>query len=288
MPRGISINIGLNRVDPMQYGSQFKTLRGCEHDARDMFDIARSRGFDAELILADEATSYRVIDAIGGAAQTLTAGDILLLTFAGHGSQVLDDFHGDDEDGFDETLVLFDRNLIDDELYSLWGRFRAGVRVLFICDSCHSGTPAQLALSDSPPAGEDEGFFNTRPVEPDECGRPRLLRSVSPAEQARHLAHFRGVYDAIRGGLTDSSSAAVAASVIQLGACQDHQEAADGERNGLFTGKLRQVWNEGAFEGDYRRFLSDIQGLLPAHQQPRFLTVGAPDGAFEAQRPFTI
>jgi hypothetical protein len=36
--------------------------------------------------------------------------------------------------------VLYDRQLIDNELYALWARFRPGVRICVISDSCHSGT----------------------------------------------------------------------------------------------------------------------------------------------------
>ena len=40
----------------------------------------------------------------------------------------------------DETWVCYYRQFIDDELYELWGKFKAGVRILVLSDSCHSGT----------------------------------------------------------------------------------------------------------------------------------------------------
>ena len=61
------------------------------------------------------------------------------MTYSGHGGQVPD---GDDEeaDSSDETWVAFDRQIVDDELYELWGKFKPGVRIVVLSDSCHSGS----------------------------------------------------------------------------------------------------------------------------------------------------
>lgn len=281
MPRGIAVNVGLNRVDPTQYNPPLQVLRGCENDARAMNAIAQAQGFETSMLLADEAIHDNVTNNIATAAQILQTGDIFLLTYSGHGSQVPDEIHGDDEDGMDETLVLFDRNMIDDELFALWARFRAGVRILFVSDSCHSGTVAQIAAV-------DEGFFHTEPALLDDDGKPRLLKSVSSSAQQRHYAQFRGIYNTIRTALPDRSQVVVRASVIQLGACQDDQKAADGIRNSLFTGKLLRVWDNGAFGGDYIQFFNEILSGMPAQQQPNFFRVGPQSTAFESQLPFSI
>lgn len=281
MPRGIAVNVGLNRVDPTQYNPPLQVLRGCENDARAMNAIAQAQGFETSMLLADEAIHDNVTNNIATAAQILQTGDIFLLTYSGHGSQVPDEIHGDDEDGMDETLVLFDRNMIDDELFALWARFRAGVRILFVSDSCHSGTVAQIAAV-------DEGFFHTEPALLDDDGKPRLLKSVSSSAQQRHYAQFRGIYNTIRTALPDRSQVVVRASVIQLGACQDDQKAADGIRNSLFTGKLLRVWDNGAFGGDYIQFFNEILSGMPAQQQPNFFRVGPQSTAFESQPPFSI
>ena len=83
--------------------------------------------------------------AILKAAKTLKRGDTFFLTYSGHGGQVPDSngdegCFGDTKDGMDETWCLFDRELIDDELAALYARFRAGVRILVLSDSCHSGS----------------------------------------------------------------------------------------------------------------------------------------------------
>src|SRR5262249_10563136 len=46
-----------------------------------------------------------------------------------------------------------------------------------------------------------------------------------------------------------SERAIIQASVLLISGCQDNQLSMDGARNGLFTEKLKQVWNSGAFTG---------------------------------------
>ena len=137
--RGRSLHIGLNRVDPNAYPFPVPDLRGCENDARDMLAVASARGFTGSMLLSPQATSAAVTEAIKLAAEELRSGDFFLLTYSGHGGQ-LRDLGGEEEDQLDETWVLYDRQLLDDELYALWGYFRAGVRILVLSDSCHSGT----------------------------------------------------------------------------------------------------------------------------------------------------
>ncbi len=136
-PVGLSLHIGLNNVDPASYPFDVPPLAGCINDANDMRDIAQQQGFRVRQLLDGAATSAAVIDGVRAAAGQLAAGDIFLLTYSGHGSQVPDPA---EDDGRSETWVLWDRQLIDDELYALWGLFQPDVRVLVISDSCHSGT----------------------------------------------------------------------------------------------------------------------------------------------------
>jgi peptidoglycan hydrolase-like protein with peptidoglycan-binding domain len=143
MATGMSIHIGLNHVDASAYNGWDGALSGCINDARDMQSIASSLGYQSLLLTDSQATSSRVISEIGQASQALNAGDILLLSYSGHGGQV-DDVNGDEPDAMDETWVLWDRQLIDDELYSLWSQFASGVRIFMLSDSCHSGTVLRM------------------------------------------------------------------------------------------------------------------------------------------------
>src|SRR4030095_2266695 len=139
MARALSLHIGLNSVDSAAYSGWDGQLLACENDARSMEEITSSLSYQAKKLLTKEATSEAVIRAIASAAQELTKDDIFVLTYSGHGGQV-PDTNGDETDGQDETWVLYDRQLVDDELHELYTRFRPGVRIFVLSDSCHSGT----------------------------------------------------------------------------------------------------------------------------------------------------
>lgn len=137
--RRISLHIGVNHVDASQYNGWDGALSGCENDAATMVEIAAAEGFAARPLLSGEATSTNVLAGITAAAGELEAGDIFLLTYAGHGAQ-LPDAGGDEGDRQDETWVLFDRMLIDDELEAAFSAFAPGTDIVMLSDSCHSGT----------------------------------------------------------------------------------------------------------------------------------------------------
>ncbi len=66
-------------------------------------------------------------------------GDIYFLTYSGHGGQVPDTNGEGESDSSDETWLAYDRQIVDDELYELWAKFKPGVRIVVLSDSCHSG-----------------------------------------------------------------------------------------------------------------------------------------------------
>ena len=115
-------------------------LGGCENDARTMSTIASAEGFTPAHLLTRDATTENVLGAIADAARRLEPGDFFLLTYAGHGGQVPNRGADPEEDQQDETWVLWDRMLLDDELHAAFGAFDAGVNLVLLSDSCHSGT----------------------------------------------------------------------------------------------------------------------------------------------------
>ena len=139
MAKGMAINIGLNGVNSQNYNGWPGTLRACEFDANDMNALAKGKGYGTQLLLTKDATAANVTQALTNAAHKLDNGDILFVSYSGHGGQV-PDTNGDEPDGKDETWVLYDRQLVDDELYAMWAMFRPGVRIFVLSDSCHSGS----------------------------------------------------------------------------------------------------------------------------------------------------
>lgn len=136
----ISLHIGVNEVDPSRYGGWDGALAGCENDARTMLAIAQLEGFTASTLMTSEATTGGVLGAIRRAAEQLEPGGTFLLSYAGHGGQVPNDSADIEDDQQDETWVLFDRQLIDDEIEQALAAFRPGVNIVMLSDSCHSGT----------------------------------------------------------------------------------------------------------------------------------------------------
>src|SRR5919109_753811 len=142
--RGVALAIGLNSVDPKHYGGWSGELNACEADSNDMTDIAKSQGFETTNLLTRDAIRKKVIGEIRNAAQKLKKGDIFMLSYSGHGGQ-LPDRNQEEADATDETWCIYDRQLVDDELYSMFGEFAQGVRILVFSDSCHSGTVTKAA-----------------------------------------------------------------------------------------------------------------------------------------------
>jgi metacaspase-1 len=275
MPKGMSVHIGLNRVDPSHYDGWDGELNACENDARDMQKIAEAQGFQSKLLLTAQASSEAVTEALRSASQ-LRSGDILLVTYSGHGGQVPDK-NGDDDDSLDETWVLYDRELIDDELYALWGGLKPGVRVLVLSDSCHSGSVVKtyLRMAESPVR--------------DELQLQGARFRVMPVDKQRDVYNkHKALYDGIQNRTRGSEKEPVAASVLLVSGCQDWQLSLDGAFNGLFTATLLKVWDGGKFKGDYQRLHEKIGALMPPTQTPNYYTVGTPDPRFERERPFSV
>jgi metacaspase-1 len=284
MPTGVALTIGLNMVDPKHYQGWDGQLTACEADAKDMADIAQSKGFKVTTLLTKDAKREAVLKAISSAAKALKSGDIFMLTYSGHGGQ-LPDLNGDEPDGQDETWCLFDSELVDDEMYAALGDFASGVRVLALSDSCHSGTVLKLAYF----SGSSEGTSAQRIARGFGSDQPSRFRAMPREVALRTYQANKSLYDPI---LTDErlagASNSVKASALLISGCQDNQFSADGAFNGLFTGTLRHVWNGGKFKGDYRRFHKEIMTQMPPDQTPNYFVVGTSNPAFEGQEPFTV
>ncbi len=283
MVKGISLHIEINSVDPAHYGGWAGTLAACEADAKDMQALARARGCQPTVLLTKEATHRNVVGALGAAARALGPGDLFMLTYSGHGGQVPDS-NGDEPDGRDETWVLYDRQLVDDELYALWGRFQPGVRVVMLSDSCHSGSVARKMQYE---AILSSGIGAEDPATPP-AGEPPRMRMLPGDVRDATYARNQALYDGVQREYPDGERAQIGASVILISGCQDNQLSADGDRNGLFTATLLKVWNNGAYRAGYRRFHRSIVRRMPLYQSPNYFTVGAPNPAFETQPPFTL
>jgi hypothetical protein len=268
MAQGISLHIGLNSVDPDHYEGWDGELNACENDARDMQKIADRLGYSSTIQLTPEGTAENVRKAIEEAASTLETGDVFWMTYSGHGGQIPDqngdeatasrDEYGEFADTWDETWVLFDRQLVDDELYALWSKFPQGVLIALLSDSCHSGTVAKPALFTQAP---DATIGRRMPLD---------------VEDRTYQAH-KEMYDGIQSNVPSREAAELRATVALISGCMDNQTSADGRVNGRFTGRLLEVWSDGAFRGDLSKLRDAIAVGMPPDQTPNYYVVGRSD-----------
>lgn len=289
--KAMSLHIGLDRVDAAAYAGWDGPLAACEFDANDMAAIASAAAMKPVVLLTKKATRAAVLARLRAAAKALAAGDFFFLSFSGHGGQV-PDVTGEEPDKKDETWCLFDGQLIDDELYFELSRFRVGVRILVLSDSCHSGTVTRDARM---------------PVATEPSQRPKLMPD---AVAMRTYRDHRGFYDKLQRDVAtaagkpvadpDTALAQVALSgrlaavvekfdpaVILISGCQDNQTSMDGEHNGAFTEQLLRVWSQGTFRGSYALLHARIRQRLPATQSPNLFTLGDV-GSFLSQQPFSV
>lgn len=265
--KAISLHLGLNKIDRKHYGND-GTLAGCHKDAVAMQALAKSQKFkENKILLDDKAKAAAVIKAIESAAAKLVSGDSFFLTYSGHGSQVEDVNVGEEKDGLDETWCLYDRMLLDDELASLWAKFKAGVRITVLSDSCHSGTVTRALFR---PPGSAEPQARARLL-------PEALRQTA-------VTNWASVYRAIQMRTPKEEDIKIKATVLLISGCQDHQLSLDGDDNGLFTETLLEVWDDGHFTGTCKRLRAEIIALMPPEQQPQYNRVGAPNGPFETSQ----
>ena len=108
--------------------------------------------------------------------------------------------------------------------------------------------------------------------------------SVGHAVQKAHAKLYRDIQKAHPA----AEKAKVKASMLLVSGYMDDQVSMDGDKNGLFTGALKTVWNGGKFKKAYRKFRDVIVSKMPSDQTPNYFFIGGANANFEKQRPFTI
>ena len=135
-------------IDAYRHGT---SLKGAVNDAEDIARTLRRIGVaDVSVLLDDAASRDRITRAWRDLLARSAPGDLVVLTYAGHGSQEPERVAGSEADGQDEVLLLGGfsergpgtrERLIDYELNQwLTDAGAKGVEVLFVADTCHSGT----------------------------------------------------------------------------------------------------------------------------------------------------
>ncbi|MGE0212609.1 MAG: caspase family protein [Parvibaculaceae bacterium] len=150
--------IGIDKYPKLGERNQ---LFGAVNDAQDIAKAMKEAGAsDVRLLTDGEATKAAIQSTWTSLVEISQPGDTLVFSYAGHGSQEPEPpGRGGEADGKNENFLLggFAPNapdnaerIVDDEMFE-WLKLAddKGVRVVFIADSCHSGTMYRSASTPS-------------------------------------------------------------------------------------------------------------------------------------------
>lgn len=145
-----AVLIGIN------YIGQQGELSGCHNDVLNIKKyLENEQGFESRniTVLMDDGyhaspTKANIMSAYRQAVRESMPGDSLFCHYSGHGGRVRD-YSGDEDDGYDETLIPVDfqsagQILDDDLLRELVQPLSKGVLLTCLMDCCHSGTVLDL------------------------------------------------------------------------------------------------------------------------------------------------
>lgn len=133
-----AISVGLNSVDPQMYGGWLGFLPDCEVDAEVFALMAQDSGItNVQTLKTRQASRAGVVQALHRASTSLSTNGLLFLAHSSHGGQV-QDRDGDEADGLDETICLYDGQLTDDQFMAFLVAQVRPCRIFLISDSCHS------------------------------------------------------------------------------------------------------------------------------------------------------
>ena len=249
MTKAHALLVGLKSVDPNAYNGWDGTggCWGCELDVDNMERILIPLGYQIKALKTAEATRDRILASLYRAAELLIPNDIFVFYYSGHGGQQ-PDTNNDELDGKDETLVAYDREVIDDKIHQALIRFSPGVRIVMISDSCNSGSNYRGAM--------------TINVNEDSIFRPLAARSRDEVD--------------------------IEAQLIHLGGCRDGFTSAGYQGGGAFTMALCEAWQNGTFKGTFKELHQKICELIRSSQKPQYNEYGPVSDSFRSQIAFAV
>jgi hypothetical protein len=283
MSKGHALVIGLNEVDPVHYDGWDGALNVCEADANKMTLFFKKQKFSSVTkLLTKSATRVNVITALDKLATDANTGDLVVIYYSGHGGNEIPDLNKDEDDPwsdrFDETWCLFDAQLIDDELYYHWRKFKKGVRIILMSDSCFSGDIAKLMVgakrgpSKAMPKAEGEGTFKKN-----KKFYTKLVKELASKELKTFKSNKKGK---------------ILASLLQISSSQEFQtsnaETDMFPKNSLFTAVFLKMMNSKKKSKSYEEMIATIKKLMPDWQMPKEQMLGDLSLKLQLQKPYSI
>ena len=244
MANKFALCVGINN-----YPGTASDLSGCVNDAEDWAAELTSRGFAVQKLIDSKATKANITNGVRGLLEQAGSGDVVVFTYSGHGTW-LPDLDGDELDKRDEALCPHDVKsgpLVDDELYDIFTTRARGTRLVFLSDSCHSGTVQK--------------FF----IEP---GSERRVRFLNPAYYEQNQAKL----DRMRALERAPARGKPRTGALLISGCADIEYSYDasfgGRPNGAFT-RVALDTLKAAKPKTYRDWFAAIRNRLPSTSYPQ-------------------
>lgn len=139
--------IGINYTN-----TDINSLQGCVNDSLNVKKLLDSYGYDVTIMNDHQQGSLypsraNILAQINSHIGSLSAGDIFILYYSGHGTQVTD-LNGDEISGLDSVIVPIDGNsqgvIIDDTIRTTLNTAVEGSKIFAVFDSCNSGSVCDL------------------------------------------------------------------------------------------------------------------------------------------------
>jgi len=247
--------VGINR-----YKTPGSDLQGCVNDVENMMDMLTTKfKFDSIIKLTDKkATTKNIKSELEDLINQAEVGDIILFHYSGHGSQVKD-YNKDETDGVDEIICPHDLNwqskmITDDYIYKTFSKLKDGVTLVYISDSCHSGSMLRNAVSEkelievpkflTPPDEVLEEIFKAKSAIYDNDAKMTMIMADGKKKKE--------TFENVNG--------------ILLSGCESTQTSADAYINrkyqGAFTATLLYVLKKFNYDITYKDLIQEVNRRL--------------------------
>ena len=172
--------VGISHYDTVLTGYQWNNINGVE-DIKLLEPILKKQGFYLTTLMDEQATYENITTQLSTFINKTKKGDIVYIHFSAHG-QPVEDLNGDEEDGWDESIVPIDayklykkgtyegkNHLLDDQINKYVKKLREKISpsgfLYVVIDACHAGTSSRA--NDETVRGTKVGFtYNNKVFKP--------------------------------------------------------------------------------------------------------------------------
>jgi hypothetical protein len=256
--------IGIN-----DYPGTGSDLAGCVNDANDWALVLSNSGFTVKKLLDNQATKANIVSRIKELIiSAVDDRDSIVIQYSGHGTQV-PDLNRDEPDKLDEALCNYDLStegpLLDDELWQLFKLKKPGVKLVFISDSCHSGSVIRAMGSTASGTKKFLPYGN-------------WSKNIKPVKRMLNGNSFPECDD-------DSKSPW---PCLLMSGCQDNEYSYDasfkGRANGAFSYFALQEFKKLSEKATYQEWFDLIRRRLPTIEHPQTPNL---TGSFKKENVFS-